>query len=165
MAGLEPTTIYSQDTKVLRLAREIAIDLHDIETILKNNEITLKEWERLQKDPRFLKLLESEILAWNAAGNTHERTKLKASALVEEWLVEANRLLYGSDTLTAKTELAKLVTRIAGMGLERANVEGVSAEKFSVTINLGANNKLSFEKDATVTSKVIEGQVLPSPEV
>jgi hypothetical protein len=151
-------SLYQQDTVLLRLAREIAIDLFEIETILANNKITRNEFDRIKEDPRFIRLLESEVLAWNAAGNTQERTKLKAGALLEEFLPEANARLHDkSEPLSSKTELMKALARIAGMGNERGQVEGAAGERFTVTINLGADHKLEFSK--TVTPKVIEGEV------
>jgi hypothetical protein len=155
MAPAAVPSIYGRETDILRLAREIAIDLHDIETILKNHNLTAKDWEVIKDDPRFSSLLKSEVEAWSAAGNTHERTKLKAGAVIEEWLVEANARLYDTgETLPAKTELVKTLAKIAGMG-ERASTEGNTSERFSVVINLGAD-QLSFEKTREVSPKVID---------
>jgi hypothetical protein len=155
MAPAAVPSIYGRETDILRLAREIAIDLHDIETILKNHNLTPKDWDVIKDDPRFSALLKSEVEAWSAAGNTHERTKLKAGAVIEEWLVEANARLYDTgETLPAKTELVKTLAKIAGMG-ERASTEGNTSERFSVVINLGAD-QLSFEKTREVTPKVID---------
>jgi hypothetical protein len=44
------------------------------------------------------------------------------------------------------------------MGLTNAAVDGAGGERFSVTINLGSDNKLTFEK--TVAPKVIDGEVV-----
>jgi hypothetical protein len=155
----EPT-IPPKDTDLLyvRVAREIAIEHHDIETILKRYQISDENWQKIQRDTRFIELLKSEIAEWQGATNTHERTKLKAAALLEEYLPEANTRLHDAgENLPAKVELAKLMARIAGMGLNNADIIGGSGERFSVTINLGADQSLRFEK--TVTPKVIEGTV------
>jgi hypothetical protein len=154
---------YETDVQFLRIAREIAMDLNDIETILKNYHLTSKQWDDIKCDPRFLTLLESEVAAWNTAGNTHERTKLKAGALIEEWLLEANQRIHDpKELLSAKTEVVKLLARIANMGNERGDAAGASlGERFSVTINLGADHKLQFTK--TVTPKVIEHEAVQSP--
>jgi len=151
-----PALAELQDEALLvRLVREIATDLYDIETILKRHDIDEEKWERLKANPRFRALLESEITAWQSALNTHERVKLKAAAMVEDWLVEAHSRLHdNTENLNAKNELAKLVTRIAGMGLTNADVQGSGGEKFQVTINLGADNQLKFEKE--LPSKVID---------
>jgi hypothetical protein len=151
----------SHDTEILylRLAREIAKDLNDIETILKTYQIEPKQWDAIKDDRRFCALLESEIADWNAAGNTHERTKLKAAALVEEFLVEANTRLHDrAEGLAPKTELLKSLMRIAGMGERSGDAAAGSGERFHITINLGADQKLNFVK--TVTPKVIEGSAV-----
>lgn len=157
MAGNTLPQQYDRDTKILRLAREIAVDHDDLETILERHQIEPKDWEDIRRDPRFLQILESEVAAWNSALNTHERTKLKAAALIEEWLPEANARLHDSkENLPAKVELGKLLARIAGMGLNGVGVEGGGAEKFSVTINLGGDAQLKFTKDLPL--QAIEAQ-------
>jgi uncharacterized protein YgbK (DUF1537 family) len=152
---------FEHETLILQVAREIAVDLHDIETILEHHKITPETWSVLQKNPRFVQLLSSEVAAWNSAGNTHERTRIKAAALIEEWLPAANKSIHdGQHPLAARTELAKLIAKIAEMGVTTAGiVGGGGGSQFSVTINLGADHKLKFEK--TVTPKVIEAVVNP----
>ena len=155
MAAEQLPASYAADVKLLRVAREIAMDLNDTQTILKNNQINPSEWERLKGDPRFLRVLEVEVIAWQAAGNTHERTKLKAGALIEEWLLEANARIHDSaESLAAKTEVVKLLARIANMGQERGDAAADAGGRFQVTINLGADHKLNFVKE--VTPQVIE---------
>src|SRR5690606_862806 len=135
MAAVTLPQVYDRDTLYLRLAREIAINHYDLETILSRHSVEPKDWERIERDPQFLKLLEGEVAAWNSALNTHERTKLKAAALIEEWLPEANTRLHDNgQLLSARVELAKLLARIAGMGVNGAGVEGAGSEKFSVVI-------------------------------
>ncbi len=164
MASANLPVSYETEVQYLRLAREIAMDLNDVQTILKNHNLTSKEFDRIKSDARFISLLESEIAAWTAAGNIHERTKLKAGALIEEWMLEANaRINDPKELLSAKTEVVKLLARIAEMGSDRGMVAAGGGERFQVTINLGGDHKLEFSK--TVTSKVIEGTVnaLPAP--
>jgi len=135
------------DATLVKLARELAIDHYDIETILKRHQITDEAWEGIKATPRFTQLLTSEIEAWQSALNTNERVKLKAAAVIEEWLEEATTSLHNkNETLPAKTEVAKLVARLAGMGISNIGVEGGSGDRFSVTINLGSDQKLTFEK-------------------
>jgi hypothetical protein len=158
--NLPPALTHHKDELLfVRLAREIAIDHHDIETILKTHQIDDETWLDIRANPQFRKLLEQQIAEWQSATNTHERTALKAAALVEEWLPEANARLHDrSETLNGKVELGKLLARVAGMGLTTAGVEGGSGEKFSITINLGADSKLEFKKE--LPPKVIEGEVI-----
>lgn len=146
------------DGVMVRIAREVAIDHFDIETILKRYSLTVNQWDQLRAHPRFTSLLESQISEWQSAENTPERVKLKAAALMELWLEEANTILHDKlQPLNGRVELGKLIARIAGIGLNGAHIEGGTAEKFSVTINLGNDAQLKFEKP--VAPKVIEGRV------
>lgn len=151
---------YEHDTRILRLVRDIAVNLHDIETILKHHQITPETWANIQSNPVFVRLLETETAAWNSAANTHERTRLKAAALVEEWLCEANARLHDKEeSLSAKVELGKLLTKIAEIGVVTAGASA-AGERFSVVINLGADQRLQFDKQ--LPQKVID--VTPTKE-
>lgn len=146
------------EVTLVKLARELAIGLHSLETILESNKIDSRSWETIQSHPRFLQFLEMETAAWSSALNTHERVKLKSAAMIEEWLPEAyTRLHDQNETLNSKTELGKLIRDLAGFSKQGVGVEG-SGEKFSVTINLGADNQLKFEKSSG--PKTIEGEVV-----
>lgn len=150
-----PTNFRFSHTTLVKLAREIAIDHYTADEILSRNGLSATDWSQIQVHPRFRELLETELVAWHSATNTHERVKLKAAALIEEWLTEANTRIHDpKESLSAKTELGKLLTRIAGMGLNDTNINS-QGEKMSITINLGEDSKLKFEKD--ITPRVIEG--------
>lgn len=158
MPELGPMLAFS-DVTLVKLARELAMDIHSVEDILKAHQIEPKQWEYIQDMPRFQRLVETESAQWNGALNTHERVKIKAAALVEEWLPELNERMHDrGENLNAKIEAGKLAARLAGMGLERASIGDGSGEKFSVTINLGADAQLTFEKQ--MSSKVIDGEAV-----
>lgn len=155
MAEVPRITADDGDLFLIKLAREIAIDHHSIETILQRYGISSERWAKLQKNARFNELLTSETQAWQSAVNTKDRTELKAAAMMEEFLPEAfERMHNPSDNLSAKVELAKLIARIAGLGLTGQGGDGSGGERFSVTINLGADSKLKFEKE--LPRKVID---------
>jgi hypothetical protein len=137
------------DAFLVSLAREVAINIKPLDDVLKVYGLSFAQWESLRDAPRFTTLVEQHLLEWEAAKNTHERTKIKAAVMIEGWLPEAwARLHDQTENLNAKTELAKLVTRIAGMGLDRVVDAGAGGEKITVTINLGAGgDQLKFEQN------------------
>lgn len=146
------------DVLMRRIARDIAMDQHDLERVLKTNNVSAREFQRMSKDPRFVAILQEEVVAWNNAANAPERVKIKAAAMIEEWLPEAFQELHNREaSLQHKTQLATLVSRLGGMDKGDMAI-GSAGERFSVTINLGADTKLSFDKEALPT-KVIEGTV------
>jgi hypothetical protein len=144
------TLTATEDVTLLKLAREIAMEIFPLDAILKNNQIDLEKWQNIQDTPRFQNYLDSELQAWSSALNTHDRVKLKSAALVEEWLPELYARLHDrGESLSAKIEGGKLARDLAGMGGKITHGDG-SGERFTVTINLGADNQLKFENTATV---------------
>lgn len=142
------------DVLFVQLAREIAMDVSDLESILDRYHVTDKQWDTIQRNPRFDALLKSAIVEWQSAINTEQRIKVKSAVLIEEWLSEANSRIHDrTESLAAKVELAKFLSRLASLGLTGAHAEG-GGEKFSLTINLGADSSIKIEK--TVTPKVID---------
>jgi len=148
-----PDTLISEHI-LIKLAREIAMDIHPLEDILRDNGIDSYKWENIQANTRFRMLLETETSAWGSALNTQERLRLKSAAALEEWLPELFARMNDKDeNLNSKVEAGKLVSRWAGVGGTGAQTtEG--SERFSVTINLGADNQIKIEKE--VPYKVID---------
>jgi hypothetical protein len=139
---------------LIKLAREIAMDIQPLDTILKDNGVNQDQWDAIQSNTRFRMILESETSAWGSALNTQERLRLKSAAALEEWLPELfTRMNDRDESLNAKVEAGKLISRWAGVGI--GGTQGVEgSEKFSVTINLGADNQIKIEKE--VPYKVID---------
>jgi len=139
---------------LIKLAREIAMDIQTIDNILRDNGVDGDQWEIIQANTRFRMLLETETSAWGSALNTQERLRLKSASALEEWLPELfMRMNDRNENLNAKVEAGKLISRWAGVGgTGTQTMEG--GEKFSVTINLGADNQIKIEKE--VPYKVID---------
>lgn len=155
--ALAPSPI-DNDLTMLKLAREIAMNIQPLEVILKQYAITDKAWSKIQRNTRFNQLLTSEMEAWETALNTHERVKLKSAAMLEEWLPELNGRIHDrEEALPAVIEAGKMLAKVAGLG-ERGDVSGTIGERFSITINMGAQRS-EFVKDVTPV-KTIEGDVL-----
>lgn len=147
------------DTVVLSLAREIAMGLHELDAILEKHSVSQELWAKIQKNAYFQRILASELEVWNGTLNTAQRAQIKAASAIEEWLPEAFRLAHdNSQTLPARVELMKLVRMIAGVGTGTGTGSESVGERFSVTINLGADKEIRIDK--VVTSQVIDGDVL-----
>ena len=139
---------------LLKLAREIAMDIRPVEEILEIHKINGENWENIQKNPYFQGILSSEVEAWQSANNTSERLKIKSLAMVEEALPEFYARMHDpKEPLPAKTDVLKTIAKFAGVGGSDFNA-AVGGEKLSVTINLGSDHQLRIEKE--VTSKVID---------
>lgn len=145
------------DLLLVRLAREIAMDQHELGRILERAGVSPSEFENISRMPRFQVLLQQSIINWEAAENTTERVKLKSAAMIEEWLPEAFTQMHNLEApLMQRTDLAKLISRLGGMDKGPMGIDG-SGERFSVTINLGADKNLAFSKEQLLP-KVIENE-------
>ena len=135
---MPPASLNSDDElRLVRLARELAMDMQPLDQLLARGGWTLEQYEQLARWPHFQHLVAAEAESWESALNTHERVKLKAAAMVEDWLPEAHQRLHDrQEPLPAKVETAKLITRLAGMGVETA-VVGENTGKFQLVINIG----------------------------
>lgn len=132
---LATSSVYDDDNMVL-LAREIAMDIHPLEDILKRHNVGPADWDVLCRHPRFAGYLNDALVTWQSAMNAADRIKVKSLAAIEDWLLTAHELLHVKDgSLRDKVELAKLVARLAGVG--EAKTDMPVGEKISITINMG----------------------------
>ena len=154
MAVTTELSASNNEVTMLKLAREIAMDIQPIDDILKHHQVTDGQWEEIQQNPRFKNYLRGAVEEWQSATNTPERVKLKSMAFVEEALPEFFARAHDpKEPLAAKTEVLKTIAKFAGVG---GSVDGALAgEKMIVTINLGADQQLRIERD--VTPQVIDG--------
>jgi len=145
-------TDITNEILMLKLARELAMDTSNLpETLIKLG-ISDEQWRHWQASPRFQSVFREMVEAWNSAGNAPERVKLKSAAMLEEALEEMQARIHDSrEPLAAKTEMLKLVSRLAGIGNEK--VEGQVSERFVLSINIGDGAKHEL---GVTTAKIIE---------
>lgn len=151
----EPAQI--TDHKLVVLAREIAMDVVPLETILRSAGITSNQWEAIQKQPRFQEVLSAEMLAWESAVNTADRVKLKAAACVEDALLEMHGRLHDRrEPMSARVELFKSLAKLGGLETSsKADVQ--MGERFQLTINIGDGRAREITSEVT---RVIEHEDL-----
>lgn len=157
MTGLVVQTPSFDELTIVKLAREIAMDLRPIEEIVESLGISSPNWDAIQALPLFQDRVRSATEEWQSGMNTSERVRMKSLAFVEEALPEFFARAHDpKEGLAAKTEVLKTISKFAGIG---GSVDGAgSGERMVVTINLGADHQLKVEKN--VTPQVIEGQAL-----
>lgn len=142
------TALAISDTLLLKLAREIAMDIRPLEVILEGLEVDKDRWEYISEMPIFRGYLRSAIEDWQSATNTPERVRMKSLHFVEEALSEFYvRVHDAKEPLAAKTEVLKTIAKFAGVGV--AADGAVAGERMVVTINLGADHQISFGRDVT----------------
>lgn len=137
---------------LVRLTREIAMDIHPIEVILKNHKIDDAQWQIIQQSQRFRGLLATAVEEWSSALNTAERVKIKSLSCIEEALPEFFGKMHDpNENLPAKVKALEVFGNFAGLNAKLAQMGGNGGEKFSVTINLGADNQLKITAPARMS--------------
>lgn len=133
------------------LAREIAMDIKTIDNILRTHNLTNPQYEYLKENNEFFKhALKTLTIEWHSAASTPERIKIEAAAAIEDAMpVLYTRMVNKAEGLPGVTEVAKLFAKIAGVG-ERQEGAGAPGERFTITIDLGGDQKLVVgTKDVT----------------
>lgn len=150
------------NVKLAQLAREVAVERRNLKDILADFGLTEEDFVKVQTWPYFTSAVEAARLEWNGPNNTVQRAQLGAATAVEDAIpMVAGRMHSDKEPLAAVVEAGKWLSKVAGIG--ESKQDGNSAEKFSITINLGDDKKLKFEKDITPTPPLIE-QKEPSNE-
>lgn len=144
----------SQEINIVRLAREIAMDLRPVEQILEHHRVSREQFEQLKRHPYFDRVLRDQIKEWESAINTGERVRLKAQAAVEELLPELyKRVITPKEDLLKVTKGAELIVKLSGLGVDAKDV-GDPSSRVQITINMGADNKIQVSK--SLPPKVID---------
>lgn len=147
---LEPVDPLTQ----LKIARELGSNMRELDDVLQTHEVSHAQFAELQKNVRFQKLLRGFVEEWNKVSNTSERVKLKALSFVEEALPEYYARAHDAkEPLSAKVELLKTIAKLGGVGGE-VNA-ALAGEKMTITINLGADAQLQFDK--TIDGTLVDG--------
>lgn len=141
-----PVGVYD-DIKLVKLAREIAMGIKDLPDILFDNSLSQDDFDDIKLLPHFGKMLAGEIAAWGSALNTADRVKLKAGAMLEEYLPELYaRLNDRNEPLMAKMKAVEIATKLAGFAERDIPAAGAPGDRVQVIINLGADHKLEYQK-------------------
>lgn len=141
------------EVNIVKLAREIAMEMRDLSAILEHHGVSAREFEVLKRNPYFDRVLASEIEAWQSAVNTGERVRLKAAAAMEEFMpVLYERMVNPKEDLLKTVKGAELLTKLASLGESDKSAD--AAGKVVITINMGSDSKLQAVKE--LPAKVID---------
>lgn len=150
MATDQPLEIFAVDFAAL--AREIAMDIFDVEQILELHRLSDEEWLKIQQNARFQQMLLSMTQEWKSAVNTRERVKMKAATGLESVLENYIREIGDPRIpLVQRVEAGKFLAKLGELGPE-ANVLGGGGS--SVTINISTGNRPPL---------TIAGELVPEP--
>lgn len=145
-------------TQLAALAKEIAIDIRELDEILKDFHLTEANFIELSTNPSFRTMLDSALVEWNKAESTEQRIQFQAATALEDALPTlAARMSDKTETLTAAVDTAKLFAKLAKVDTDKTQF--AAGEKFTININLGEDKKLTFVKDVTPQVPAIAEEV------
>jgi hypothetical protein len=126
--------------ELARLAREMAMDIKERSTILKEFKLTETQYDFLEAHNDFYReAFRNACREWHAPLTTQERIKVEAAALLEDSLLGLGaRMQNKGEGLPGVVEAFKFVGKIAGVG-ERESGPAAPGERFTINIDLGGD--------------------------
>jgi hypothetical protein len=126
------------ETKLAKLARELTMNIRPYQAVFADFGIDEVEYYEISQNEFYKKVKEHFAQEWNSTLSTEGRVKLESLATYEQLLpILARRAMQDDTPLPAATEFGKLLAKTAGIGDPRS--ENMAADRFVITINLGAD--------------------------
>jgi hypothetical protein len=136
-----------RENKVVALARELAMDINEMDDILKMYQISEDEFEQLKADPAFQTVFDATLVEWQAATNTEKRVKVKAASSVENSLLNLHAAANDKNQpLNHRVLALQFISKMAG--LAEPETKGPTGNGFSITINMGEGHTKTIEATA-----------------
>lgn len=145
------------------LAHDVAVGMYEETIILKKHgNLTPGQYETLKAKEFFQKLVEDYTIGWNAPTNAQQRLANQAAVGLETVLPDViMRAKVRNEPLQAIAQLLKVVGDIAGVGANKP--QAPPSEKFTITINLGADTEV-YEKTKPVITVESAPEIQPVSE-
>ena len=150
-----------------KLAREMAMNIKEHHTILKEFKLTNAQYDFLQAHNEFFREAHANACReWHAPLSTQERIKVEAAAILEDsLLVLGARMQNKGEGLPGVVEAAKLFAKVAGVG-ERETGTAAPGERFTINIDLSGDKSLTVRSGGGAPpagGSIKDLDLLPSP--
>lgn len=131
--------------KLAKLARELTINAKPASEVLRDYGLTIGEFHEIEQNEFFRRTFEQMLIDWNSVTSTADRIRLFSATAIEQALpVLADRMKNREEPLEATVSVGKFLARNAGIG--EPEREQTNQERFVITINLGADQKIKIDK-------------------
>lgn len=144
---VDPTKELALDeTRLMRLAYEIAREIYPLQTILEAYGITSEIYnDFIRQHPVFLRHWKEGCELWHATTNVATRSRVKAGFVFESFLEEAGRLMHDPlQPMAPKVDMAKFLASVGEIVKEKGAVR--TGDHVTVNINLGAGQNVVIDK-------------------
>jgi hypothetical protein len=129
------------ETAIAQLAREMVMAIRNYKTVFADFGISEEDFYAISKTDFYKRVKDHYTLEWNSALSAADRVKLISASYAEQALpVMGKRMIDPKEPLDRALDTFKQFCKNAGIGDVRAG-ETTAAEKFVITINLGADTK------------------------
>lgn len=129
-------TLPFRTNRLTSLARELAMDIHDVPSILQAHKISPEDFETIKQSPEFQTALDQMVMEWTSATNTEKRVKFKSQSSIEESLLSLHAAANdATQPLNHRVLALQFLAKLGGLGAEEKDTK--QAERFSITINMG----------------------------
>src|SRR5262249_34708610 len=130
--GLNPMDI----DKLAKLARERVMNAKSLKQLLNIFELTPEQFEEIEADPRYQRILEHFNIEGNTAPTTPARARLRPAACLKDTPNTIGPpMATPTEPLAACIDAGRFLAKNAGIGEKKD--ETPTAERFVITINLG----------------------------
>jgi hypothetical protein len=146
-AAVTPVPAHLDQHKLAELAYELARNLKPPAEVYKFFGITEDQFkEHIDPNPWFKRVLEAAMIEWASTGSTKTRIQMQAMLALEQGIIPLTaRMMDDESDLGKAVEVAKLLAKVAG--LDTPAQSGNPGEKFTIQINLGADQSVKIEKE------------------
>jgi hypothetical protein len=128
------------EAKLAKLAYEMALNIRNYKTIFADYGIDETEYYAIEKIPFYQRAKEQFTLEWNAITSTTERVKVLSAAATEQLLpIITSRAMNNEEPFPGVIKTVELTSRLAGIDRSNAEQPVNPADRFVITINLGAD--------------------------
>src|SRR5262252_17307 len=153
------------EIQMAKLARELVMNIRNYRLTFADFGIDENDYQQIEKNEFFRKVKDQFTIEWNSALSSEERVRLINLAYYEQLSpVLAKRAMAPDANLAAATDVGKLLMKGAGVGEPKS--EKANTERFSIQINLGADQdgKEIVEKyDKSISIDPNDAPLLPTP--
>jgi len=126
------------------LAREVAMDINELDVVLARFELTAKEYAEIADNHVYKQMLTAAVQAWASAANTPERIRIEAASAFEQIMpVISLRMRNDREGLDDVVKGARLFAEVAGFAVNSGVANG---ERVTINIDLG-NDKLTLSHE------------------
>lgn len=125
-----------------RLIWELVAGVSEAKEVLGRYGMTTADLKRKLKDPMFRSAYHETKQLWASDMNVQQRIRVKAAFLLEDSLLDLFAIVkHESLPVNAKLEAIEKLAKIADVTPGKKDQQTGMAEKFSIQINIGGNDK------------------------